>query len=77
MGPNLSGLFGRSAASAEGFGYSDALKAADIVWSREQIDAFITSPTGKVPGTIMAFAGVAKAADRSAIIDYLQVETQP
>ncbi len=77
VGPNLSGLFGRSAGSAEGFGYSQALQESAIVWDRQQISEFITSPSAKVPGTVMAFAGVAEQANRDAIIDYLQVETQP
>jgi len=53
------------------------MKDSGIVWDRQQMNEFITNPAQLVPGTIMAFGGVAKQEDRTAIIDYLQVETQP
>ncbi len=77
VGPNLFGFYQRRAASAKGFGYSEALKAADITWDREHIDDYLANPGGKVPGTSMDFAGVAKVADRNALIEYLKIETQP
>lgn len=77
VGPNLHGLFGRKAGSAEGFNYSEAMKATGIVWDSAELDAFITMPSTKVPGTIMAFAGVAAEGDRVALLSYLRSQTNP
>ena len=72
VGPNLYGLVGRPVASHEGFNYSAALKSKGGNWSYEEIDHFINNPKGYVPGTIMAFAGVAKPDERADILAYLR-----
>jgi cytochrome c len=63
---------GRAKASHEGFNYSGAMKGKGGDWSYEEIDHFITNPKGYVPGTIMAFAGVAKPDERADILAYLR-----
>ncbi len=77
VGPNLHGLFGRKAASQPGFGYSEAMQQSGIVWDAAQLNEFLTMPSAKVPGTIMAFAGVAKDSDRMALLSYLRSQTNP
>ena len=75
VGPNLWGVVNRPIASHEGFSYSPALTAfADggKVWDYAQIDAFITNPKGRVPGTKMTFAGLKKDAERAAVLAYLR-----
>lgn len=72
VGPNLYGVVGRPKASHEGFNYSGALKGKGGDWSFDDINHFITSPKGYVPGTIMAFAGVAKPDERADILAYLR-----
>lgn len=72
IGPNLLGVIGRKVASQEGFPYSAALKAQDFVWDEAALDRWLTNPNALVPGTVMAFAGIPEAADRQAIIAYLQ-----
>lgn len=52
-GPNLYGVIGRAAGAAEGYSYSDALKAlgaAGEVWTEEDIAAYITDPNEYVRG---------------------------
>lgn len=71
VGPNLWGIAGAKAATRPGFAYSPALKASGIVWTPEQLDAYITRPSAKVPGTKMVFAGVRDPAARRNIIAYL------
>lgn len=70
-GPNLHGLFGRRAATVEGYFYSEPLKASGIVWDAETLDAFIANPSERVPGTFM-LAGVPDPARRAAIVDYVR-----
>src|SRR5690606_4679918 len=62
VGPNLYGVVDRPIASHEGFSYSGAIQAfsegGSKHWTYENLDHFITSPKGFIPGTAMAFAGL-------------------
>ncbi len=55
QGPNLWGVVGRPAGAVEGFKYSKAMKAADIVWTAEQLDAWLTDPKALIPGSVMIY----------------------
>jgi cytochrome c len=70
-GPNMSGILGRKAGSAEGFKYSDALVKSGIVWNAETLDAWIKQPAAMVPGNAMALAGLPNDADRASIIAWM------
>lgn len=76
VGPNLNGVVGAAAASRPGYAYSPALKASGIRWTDDRLDAFLTKPTALVKGTKMAYAGLARPADRAAVIAYLKRETR-
>lgn len=71
VGPPLFGVVGRKAGTVPGFSYSKAMAASGITWDTASIDAFITSPQAKVPGTRMPFAGLKDPVKRAAIIAYL------
>lgn len=77
VGPNLSGIVGRPAAKVADFAYSPALKGAKITWDKATLDRWIEKPSAVVPGNIMAFAGIASAADRAALIRYIEVDSAP
>jgi cytochrome c len=70
-GPNLQGVMGRKAGSVAGFGFSDAMKSSGITWTEAELDAFLTNPTAKIPGSSMVAPKLADAAKRKAIIAYL------
>jgi len=70
-GPNLHGLFGRRAATREGYFFSEPLKASGIVWDAATLDAFIANPGERVPGTFM-LVGVPDPERRAAIVDHLR-----
>lgn len=73
LGPNLWDLVGRPVASAEGYGYSAALKAkSGETWTYENLDAFLTRPKGWAPGTKMLFAGIRKPGQRADLIAHLR-----
>ncbi len=81
-GPSLSGVWGRKAGTAEGFGrYSDALRRSGITWSGREFDAWLANPAALVPGNAMRFPGVRDAQTRADLLAYLQVastgKTQP
>ena len=71
MGPSLAGVAGRKIASLTNFTYSSALKAKGGTWTPVALDAFLTAPARFAPGTRMP-TGVANAADRAAVIAYLE-----
>ena len=75
MGPYLTGVVGRPAASVEGFTYSQAMIAArdaGLVWTPESLDAFISGPHEYVPGTKMPEVVVRDETARRDLIAYLQ-----
>jgi len=76
VGPNLHDIFGRKAGTLPGFSYSDALKNSGIVWDEAKIDEWIKKPAALVPGTKMAFFGVANDQARANIIAYLKQATK-
>lgn len=71
-GPTLWGVMGRRIASVDGYEYSTALKSLDGVWDRATLDRFLKNPTAMAPGARMTFGGVPGAADRKAILDFLE-----
>lgn len=74
VGPELNGVLGRTAGTADGFRYSgDMVTAGDggLVWSAEAMDRFLEKPKAVVAKTRMAFAGLRKAEDRADVIAYL------
>lgn len=73
-GPPLNGVVGRAAGTNEEFRYSPGMGkvAADgLVWTVENLDAYLKAPREIVPGTTMGFVGIPKAEERAALIAYL------
>ena len=74
VGPNLYGVVGGPSAHMQGFNYSKAMQekhAAGLTWTFDNLDVFLTSPKGFVPGTAMSFAGLPKPTDRANVIAYI------
>ncbi len=76
LGPNLSGIFGRTSGAEAGFAYSPAMRKAKIRWDAKTLDAFLAKPRNTVPGNRMIFAGLPNAADRANLIAYLKAATK-
>ena len=71
VGPRHRGVFGRKAASLPDYDYSDALKSANIVWSEETLDKWLTDPQAVAPGAKMFFH-LDNPQDRADVIAYLK-----
>ncbi len=74
-GPNLHGLFGRTAGTAPKFNYSDAVKNAGFTWDPAHLDKWLADPRADLPGNRMTFVGLKDPEDRTDVIAYLLIET--
>lgn len=71
VGPNLNGVVGAKPGSRRDYAYSAAMKAKGGVWTATALDAFLTRPMAAIPGTKMAFGGMANPKARADLIAYL------
>lgn len=70
VGPNLWGIVGRPKVEP-GFNYSAAMKAKGGDWTIPELNDFLASPRGYIPGTAMSFAGLQRPQQRADVIAYL------
>ena len=72
VGPELNGLDGRKAGTAEGFNYTEANKNSGITWSESTFKEYIKDPRAKIPGTKMVFAGIKNEEEVNNLWAYLK-----
>jgi cytochrome c len=72
VGPSLAGVVGRAAGTIPGFRYSEANKGSGITWTEQELYVYLEDPKKKIPGTIMAFAGIKDSQKRADLIAYLK-----
>jgi cytochrome c len=73
VGPNLYGVINEpKGAGRGGFNFSAAMKGKGGTWTFDDLNKFIASPKGFVPGTAMGFAGIQKDSERADVIAYLR-----
>ena len=74
-GPQLNGIVGRTAGTAEGFRYSGVMEEAGsggLAWDHGALAGFLADPRGYMKGTKMSFAGLRSDEDIAAVIAYLE-----
>lgn len=74
-GPALNGIVGATAGMVDGFRYSGDMAdagAGGLVWTPEELTAFLANPKGYMSGTKMTFRGVRDEDDIAGIIEYLK-----
>jgi len=76
VGPNLHGLFGRTAGSLPGFNYSPAMKQSGVVWNDDTLTKFLHDPVGFMPGNRMGFPGLTDDKALADLLTYLQEATK-
>lgn len=72
VGPSLAGIVGSKAGDVEGFRFSGPMKRSGIVWTPDMLNKYIADPQAVVPGTRMPYSGMADAAQREALVRYLE-----
>jgi cytochrome c len=72
IGPSLYGVYGRPAASVEGYAYSPAMKNAKVTWDDASLDKYLEAPLQMVRGGKMAFPGLKDKKQRDDVIAYLK-----
>jgi cytochrome c2 len=75
LGPNLKAIVGRKAGADEAYVYSPAMRRSAIVWTPENLDAYLQDSQATVRGTKMPFEGLTEAKDRADVIAYLTAPT--
>jgi cytochrome c len=74
-GPNLSGVIGRAVGGAAEFDYSPVLRKAredGLRWDAKRLDAFLADPAAMFPGLWMSMRGIEDAAERQALVRFLE-----
>lgn len=73
MGPNLHGVVGREAGTAQGFsGYSSAMEESGVVWDAQALEEYLSNPSEFMPETNMPFGGIQDEQALQDLIAYLK-----
>ncbi len=77
-GPSLASLWGKKAGTVQGFErYSKVLKAADLVWDENTLNAWLAHPEKLVPDNYMVFRGIMDNKARGDLIAFLKEAMAP
>src|SRR5690606_35925364 len=76
-GTPLAGLIRRKAGTLPDYFYSDAMLAADVVWTAETLRDFIQSPRTFIRYNRMGFSGVQDEGDVDDLVAYLHEAAKP
>jgi len=74
-GPPLNNIIGAKAGAQDDYKYSRGMKKVaeeGLVWTEENLDAYLKKPKEVVPKGSMAFPGLKKETDRVNVIAYLK-----
>lgn len=76
-GPTLHQIFGRRIGTLPGYNFSEALRRMHIVWTPETVaKLFEVGPSSYTPGTKMPEQRITSAADREALVKFLDRATR-
>jgi len=71
VAPNLWGIVGAPKAREKGYGYSAALASAGGVWTKEDLERYLTNPDKFLPGTKKTISGLPNPEERAKLIAFL------
>lgn len=76
VGPQLNGVFGRTAGTVADVKYSKSMIRMGndgLIWAEETLDAYLENPKALVSRTRMSFRGMKDAEDRADLLAYLRI----
>ncbi len=74
-GPKHCDLLGREIGSLADYEYSAAMRQKNKKWNKQNLNAFLESPSRYIPGTSMQVIGLSSAEDRELLINFLAALT--
>jgi cytochrome c len=72
FGPQLNGVLGRQAGTSPGYKYSSEMIASGLIWSPDNLDAYVRDPGEVMPGTRMRFWGLSDAQKIADLMAFLK-----
>ncbi len=76
VGPAHTGVFGRRAGKAIDYDYSGALAKSKVIWSRENLERWLTDPEKVIPGQRMGYR-LSLPQERADVVAYLATLSAP
>jgi cytochrome c len=76
VGPAHAGVLGRRAGKAKDYEYSEALTKSKVVWSRANLERWLTDPEKVIPGQRMGYR-LSLAQERADVVAYLATLSAP
>ncbi len=70
VGPSHAGVFGRRVGQAKDYDYSEALAKSPLLWTRANLDRWLTDPEQLIPGQRMGYR-LSLPQERADVIAYL------
>jgi len=71
-GPNLWGIVGRRAGSAEGYAYSRAIADSGVIWAEDSLRQYLSQPNRFLPGNRMMMTPIQDPQELNRIICHLK-----
>ena len=75
-GPNLYGLFGSKAGTAQGYEFSESMLRSGLLWDDKTVADYLRDPKATVPGTKMVYGGMKQAGQLADMVAYLKQATK-
>ncbi|WP_426114559.1 c-type cytochrome [Massilia sp. PWRC2] len=72
FGPQLTGVVGRAAGATTDYAYSPAMKGAHLLWTEQNLAAYLRDPGNVVPGTRMRLWGLSDDEKIANLLAYLR-----
>lgn len=71
VGPVLNGVIGRAAGTYPSYRYSSVMRKSNLTWDEATLARYLKAPDQVLPGTKMAFPGIASEQQIADVIAYL------
>ncbi len=76
VGPSHAGVLGRQAGKVKDYDYSEALTKSKVVWSRANLERWLTDPEKVIPGQRMGYR-LSLPQERADVVAYLASLSAP